>query len=344
MNVFTTLSYFLCVVFLLGHGLFRGINGLKNTCKLSYIKISSFPSPLTKNSNRRFSKSDESLYEDWDVQSLWTSKPFSLMKLPFVKTVLKKKDIKTNFASNELLTQSPRHDPIPESGGDKVSLWQTPRCLRQEFEQGHHAVDIQHLAGTTALQTEPIIEHLSRELAEIIEKYEGPIYNNAGKKIVRRCIYAVINFYKSRTEGGGGEIYVDAPLLFDVVSQIFNHNFFWLGIKADGGGKPYGVVKDKIEESFISFENFREIFLKEASAHFGSGWTWLIMKDEKLKLYHGHDADNPIKSKVGHPILTIDIWEHAYYVDYKNSRSDYIKEWFNKVNWDFANYNLSIAN
>ncbi|SBT38691.1 superoxide dismutase [Fe] (SOD2) [Plasmodium ovale wallikeri] len=63
--------------------LFAGINGLKNTCKLSYIKISSFPSSLTKNSNRRFSKSDESLYEDWDVQSLWTSKPFSLMKLPF---------------------------------------------------------------------------------------------------------------------------------------------------------------------------------------------------------------------------------------------------------------------
>ncbi|SBT34599.1 superoxide dismutase [Fe], putative [Plasmodium ovale wallikeri] len=170
----------------------------------------------------------------------------------------------------------------------------------------HHAVGIQQLAGTTALQTEPIIEHLSREPAEIIGKYEGPIYNNA--------------------------------------AQIFNHNFFWLGIKANGGGKPYGVVKDKIEESFTSFENFREIFLKEASAHFGSGWTWLIIKDEKLKLYHGHDADNPIKSKVGHPILTIDIWEHAYYVDYKNSRSDYIKEWFNKVNWDFANYNLSIAN
>ncbi|SBT38004.1 superoxide dismutase [Fe], putative [Plasmodium ovale wallikeri] len=249
--------------------LFAGINGLKNTCKLSYIKISSFPSSLTKNSNRRFSKSDESLYEDWDVQSLWTSKPFSLMKLPFNPQDM------TPFLSQEAI----------------------------KYHYGrHHAAYVRNLNNLAEQHN----ELRKATLEEIIGKYEGPIYNNA--------------------------------------AQIFNHNFFWLGIKANGGGKPYGVVKDKIEESFTSFENFREIFLKEASAHFGSGWTWLIIKDEKLKLYHGHDADNPIKSKVGHPILTIDIWEHAYYVDYKNSRSDYIKEWFNKVNWDFANYNLSIAN
>ncbi|CRG93811.1 superoxide dismutase, putative [Plasmodium gallinaceum] len=150
------------------------------------------------------------------------------------------------------------------------------------------------------------VEIKNLTLEDIITKYKGSIYNNA--------------------------------------AQIFNHNFFWMGLKEEGGGKPYGEIKKKIEESFNSFENFKEIFFKEASGHFGSGWIWLIIKDKKLKIYQGHDADNPIKDDVGNPILTLDIWEHAYYVDYKNSRADYIKEWFNKINWDFANYNLSIVN
>ncbi|EAA16831.1 superoxide dismutase, C-terminal domain, putative [Plasmodium yoelii yoelii] len=132
--------------------------------------------------------------------------------------------------------------------------------------------------------------------------------------------------------------------LFLLTAQIFNHNFFWLGLKSNGEGKPYGEIKKKIEESFISFENFKEQFTKEASSHFGSGWIWLVIKEHKLKIYQGHDAECPIKHQIGHPILALDVWEHAYYVDYKNSRNDYIKEWFSKINWDFANYNLSIVN
>ncbi|EUD73338.1 superoxide dismutase [Plasmodium vinckei petteri] len=127
-------------------------------------------------------------------------------------------------------------------------------------------------------------------------------------------------------------------------AQIFNHNFFWLALKNNGEGKPYGEIKNKIEESFGSFENFKEQFAKEAAGHFGSGWIWLVIKDHKLKIYQGHDAECPIKNQVGHPILALDVWEHAYYVDYKNSRADYIREWFSKINWDFANYNLSIVN
>ncbi|WBY58634.1 superoxide dismutase [Fe] [Plasmodium yoelii yoelii] len=113
--------------------------------------------------------------------------------------------------------------------------------------------------------------------------------------------------------------------LFLLTAQIFNHNFFWLGLKSNGEGKPYGEIKKKIEESFISFENFKEQFTKEASSHFGSGWIWLVIKEHKLKIYQGHDAECPIKHQIGHPILALDVWEHAYYVDYKNSRNDYIK-------------------
>ncbi|CRH00903.1 superoxide dismutase [Fe], putative [Plasmodium relictum] len=161
-----------------------------------------------------------------------------------------------------------------------------------------------HATYVKNLNTEQHNELKNLTLEDIIIKYKGSIYNNA--------------------------------------AQIFNHNFFWMGLKEEGGGDPYGEIKKKIDESFNSFENFKDIFLKEASGHFGSGWIWLIIKDKKLKIYQGHDADNPLKDNVGNPILTLDIWEHAYYVDYKNSRVEYIKEWFNKINWDFANYNLSI--
>uniref|UniRef100_A0A8C9GBG6 Superoxide dismutase [Mn], mitochondrial n=1 Tax=Piliocolobus tephrosceles TaxID=591936 RepID=A0A8C9GBG6_9PRIM len=123
-------------------------------------------------------------------------------------------------------------------------------------------------------------------------------------------------------------------------AQLYNHNFFWLGIKEDGGGEPYGVIKEKIEENFTDFQNFKDQFTKEALSHFGSGWIWLIIKKNKLKIHQGHDDQTPLKGAIGHPILTLDIWEHAYYVDYRNARIDYIKEWFNKINWDFANYNL----
>ncbi|SOS77496.1 superoxide dismutase [Fe] [Plasmodium sp. gorilla clade G1] len=145
----------------------------------------------------------------------------------------------------------------------------------------------------------------SLTLEDIIKKYDGSIHNNA--------------------------------------AQIFNHNFFWLGLKEQGGGMPYGEIKEKLDESFNSFENFKNEFIKQASGHFGSGWIWLIIKDRKLEIFQGHDADSPIKQNIGKPILALDIWEHSYYVDYKNSRADYIKEWFNKINWDFANYNLSIS-
>uniref|UniRef100_A0A8C9GVN6 superoxide dismutase n=1 Tax=Piliocolobus tephrosceles TaxID=591936 RepID=A0A8C9GVN6_9PRIM len=130
---------------------------------------------------------------------------------------------------------------------------------------------------------------------------------------------------------------------FDLLAQLYNHNFFWLGIKENGGGKPYGEIKKKIEETFFSFKNFKNQFTQEALSHFGSGWIWLILKNNKLKIYQGHDDQTPLKGAIGHPILTLDIWEHAYYVDYRNARSDYIKEWFNKINWDFANYNLSVS-
>merc|ERR1712080_414727 len=108
----------------------------------------------------------------------------------------------------------------------------------------------------------------------------------------------------------------------------------------NGGGKPSGTIGKKIDEDFGSFEKFKAAFTASAAGHFGSGWAWLLLKDGKLVLEETHDAGCPISMDIGQPILTCDVWEHAYYVDYRNARGSYISAWWNLVNWDFANKNL----
>lgn len=115
-------------------------------------------------------------------------------------------------------------------------------------------------------------------------------------------------------------------------------------MKPQGGGSPKGEIGKKIDEDFGNFENFKAKFSEVAAGHFGSGWAWLVYTPQKrLEIIQTHDAGNPIKSGVGHPILTCDVWEHAYYIDYRNSRPDYIKAWWNLINWNFAEKNLKTA-
>ncbi|ETO20340.1 iron superoxide dismutase [Reticulomyxa filosa] len=105
-------------------------------------------------------------------------------------------------------------------------------------------------------------------------------------------------------------------------------------MSAEGGGKPSGKLGDQIAKDFGSFEKFKEQFTASATNHFGSGWVWLSWDDKKgvLVITEGHDAQNPLKNHLK-PILTIDVWEHAYYIDYKNDRPAYINAWWNCVDW-----------
>mmetsp|Transcript_5524 Transcript_5524/g.7783 ORF Transcript_5524/g.7783 Transcript_5524/m.7783 type:complete len:200 (-) Transcript_5524:34-633(-) len=129
---------------------------------------------------------------------------------------------------------------------------------------------------------------------------------------------------------------------FNNAAQVWNHNFYWNSLKPKGGGEPSGPIADKIKESFGDFETFKKDFSNVASGHFGSGWAWLVeSEDGKLKVVGTHDASNPIVEKLGNPLITCDVWEHAYYIDYRNSRPNYIAAWWNLVNWDFANANLA---
>lgn len=136
-------------------------------------------------------------------------------------------------------------------------------------------------------------------------------------------------------------IHTEKGPLFNLAAQIFNHTFFWNSLSPNGGGEPKGKIADAINESFGSFEKFKDEFTNAAVGHFGSGWAWLV-KDgatQKLKVYQSHDAGTPLTDNLK-PILTCDVWEHAYYVDYRNDRAAYIKAYWNAVNWEFAESNL----
>ena len=115
---------------------------------------------------------------------------------------------------------------------------------------------------------------------------------------------------------------------------VFNHNFFWKIIGPANGGAPDGEILEKINETFGSFDVFKEEFNKSALSLFGSGWTWLVQgKDGKVKILNTQNQATPI-SEGYRPLLALDIWEHAYYLKYQNRRADYISNWWNVVNWN----------
>ncbi|MCY4644112.1 MAG: superoxide dismutase [Bacteriovoracales bacterium] len=145
-------------------------------------------------------------------------------------------------------------------------------------------------------------EDESLSLEELIQKAKGPLFNNA--------------------------------------AQVWNHTFYWHCLSPEGGGDPTGSVAKAIAEKWGSFQSFKEKFSAEAAGNFASGWTWLV-KDSGggLAILNTDDAETPMTS--GHKaLLTIDVWEHAYYIDYRNARPKYIDAFWNLVNWDFVNKNF----
>jgi superoxide dismutase, Fe-Mn family len=129
--------------------------------------------------------------------------------------------------------------------------------------------------------------------------------------------------------------------IFNNAAQVWNHTFFWKSMKPNGGGKPTGDLAAKIDASFGSFDKFKEEFKAAATTQFGSGWAWLIKDGDGLKITKSGNAENPIAHGQT-PLITLDVWEHAYYIDFQNRRPDFITTYLeNLVNWDFAAANLA---
>ena len=131
--------------------------------------------------------------------------------------------------------------------------------------------------------------------------------------------------------------------MFNNAAQVWNHTFFWNCMRPGGGGRPKGDLAARIDAAFGSYEKFADQFKAAAVGRFGSGWGWLVREAGALKIMSTANADTPMTSKQT-PLLTVDVWEHAYYLDYQNRRPDFVQAFLDHlVNWDFAAANLAKA-
>jgi Fe-Mn family superoxide dismutase len=159
-------------------------------------------------------------------------------------------------------------------------------------------------------------------------------------KLIAGTEYEAATLEKIITDTAGK---ADKTPIFNNAAQTWNHTFYWNGLKPNGGGKPTGRIAQMIESDLGGYEQFKKDFAQAGVTQFGSGWAWLVAEGGKLKLVKTGNADNPLtKGQV--PLLTLDVWEHAYYLDYQNRRPDHLSAAIDQLlNWDFANQNLARA-
>jgi superoxide dismutase, Fe-Mn family len=177
--------------------------------------------------------------------------------------------------------------------------------------------------------------HMSRETVELhYEKHHRGYLNKlqsliADKPEADRTLEALVR-------SSSGPVYNNA-------AQVWNHTFFWDSMTPRGGGKPSGEIARLIDDGFQSFEYFRERWIDVGEARFGSGYVWLVLDGERLRCIDTHDADNPL-TMGRFPLLTCDVWEHAYYVDHRHERARYLATFLDHlVNWEFIEERLDIA-
>ncbi|HLR13895.1 MAG TPA: superoxide dismutase [Fe] [Burkholderiaceae bacterium] len=174
--------------------------------------------------------------------------------------------------------------------------------------------------------------HISKETLEFHHGKHHAAYVNNLNNLIEGTEHASSSLEDIIRNSSGG--------VFNNAAQVWNHTFYWNSMSPNGGGTPSGKVAEAINSKWGSFDAFKEAFNKAAAGNFGSGWTWLVKKaDGSVDIVNTDDADTPLTTG-DTPLLTCDVWEHAYYIDYRNARPKYLENFWNLVNWDFANENL----
>ena len=169
--------------------------------------------------------------------------------------------------------------------------------------------------------------HYGKHHKAYVDKLNGQIQ---GTKWEKASLEEIILSSKEENQG-----------VFNNAAQVWNHTFYWRSMSPDGGGSPLGSVARAIERDFGSFETFKEKFAAAAMGQFGSGWAWLVESGGRLKIAATPNAETALAApEAGRPLLTCDVWEHAYYIDYRNARNKYIEAFWNLINWRFASKNL----
>ena len=157
-------------------------------------------------------------------------------------------------------------------------------------------------------------------------------------KLIAGTEYADLSLEKIITSTAGQP---EKTAIFNNAAQTWNHTFYWNSMRAKGGGEPPAALKQKIEASFASVDACKKELASAAVSQFGSGWAWLVLEGGKLKVVKTANADVPLPKGIK-PLLTIDVWEHAYYLDYQNRRADYVNAVLDTlINWEFALQNAS---
>lgn len=175
------------------------------------------------------------------------------------------------------------------------------------------------------ISAETIDFHYGKHHNAYVEKLNKGI---EGTKYAEMDLEAIVKESKKSDQG-----------IFNNAAQVWNHTFYWNCLSPKGGGKPTGKIAEKIDSKFGSFDKFKEEFAGKAGGNFGSGWTWLIENNGEIEVMNTDDADTPL-AHGKKALLTADVWEHAYYIDYRNARPKYIEHFWNLVNWDFVNSKL----
>ena len=191
----------------------------------------------------------------------------------------------------------------------------------------------------------PALPYADNALAPVISantlsfhygKHHKAYVDNLGK-LVAGTEYADLSLVKIITATAGAE---GKTAIFNNAAQTWNHTFFWNSLRQSGGGEPPAKMKQKIEASFGSVDACKKELSAAAMAQFGSGWAWLVLDGDTLKVVKTGNAETPMTANKK-PLLTIDVWEHAYYLDYQNRRADYVNAVLDKlINWEFAAENL----
>ena len=170
--------------------------------------------------------------------------------------------------------------------------------------------------------------HISSETMEFHYGKHHAAYVNNLNNLIRDTEFADMALEDIIRAASGG--------IFNNAAQVWNHTFYWNGLKPDGGGKPSGSLAGAIDTAFGSFEDFKKTFTQKAVTLFGSGWVWLVKtKEGGLAIETTGNAGNPMTSGQK-TLLTCDVWEHAYYIDYRNARPKYVEAFWELANWEFA--------
>jgi len=187
---------------------------------------------------------------------------------------------------------------------------------------------VQHQLPPLPYPLDALQPHISKETLEYHYGKHHQAYVTNLNSLLKGTEFADAQLEEIIRKSSGG--------IFNNAAQVWNHTFYWNCLSPRGGGEPKGLLLEAINRKFGSFSAFKEAFSKSAIGNFGSGWTWLVNKsDGSVDIVNTSNAGTPLTGP-DKPLLTCDVWEHAYYVDYRNRRPDYVAAFWNLVNWNFA--------